>query len=67
VQDFLGNEKMEQKIYSGNFNFEKWINNLQITNSTYLRETIAEYDGFSNNEENYVGNNQMLTTQFNLN
>ncbi len=64
---FPGNEKDAMKNYSGNFNFEKWIDNFQITNSTYLRETEAEYDNSATNEHNYVGNNQMLTTQFNLN
>ncbi len=64
---FPGNEIDGMKNISGNFNFEKWIDNLQLTNSTYLRETIAEYDSSSSNENNFVGNNQMLTTQFNLN
>ena len=64
---FPGSEKDGVKNYSGNFNFEKWINNFQITNSTYLRETEAEYDNSATKEEIYVGNNQMLTTQFNLN
>ena len=64
---FPGSEKDGVKNYSGNLNFEKWINNFQITNSTYLRETEAEYDNSATKEENYVGNNQMLTTQLNLN
>ncbi len=64
---FPGNEKDGVKNYSGNFNFEKWINNFQVINSTYIRETEAEYDNSATKEENYVGNNQMLTTQFNLN
>ena len=64
---FPGNEKDGVKNYSGNFNFEKWINNFQVMNSTYIRETEAEYDNSATKEENYVGNNQMLTTQFNLN
>ena len=55
------------KNLTGNFNYEKWIESFQLTNSTYLRETIAEYDGSASNENNFVGNNKMLTTQFNLN
>ena len=64
---FPGNEIDGMKNLTGNFNFEKWIDNFQISNSTYLRETIAEYDGSATNEYNFVGNNQMLSTQFNLN
>jgi len=63
---FSGNEKDEMKNLSGNFNFEKWINNFQINNSTYFRETIAEYDGSATDEYDYVGDNKMFTTQFNL-
>lgn len=64
---YPGNEIDGVKNLSGNFNFEKWINNIRITNSTYLRETIAEYDESAINENDFVGKNQMLTTQFNLN
>ncbi len=64
---FLGNEKDGVKNYSVNFNFENWIDNFQFTNSTYLRETEAEYDKSATDEADYVGNNKMLTTQFNLN
>lgn len=63
---FSGNEIDGMKNLTGNFNFEKWIDNFHFTNSTYLRETIAEYDGSASNENNFVGNNKMLTTQFNL-
>ena len=64
---FGGNEIDGVKNISGNLNYEKWINNFRLSNSTYLRETVAEYDGSVTNENNFVGNNTMFTTQFNLN
>ena len=63
----MAEKKDGVKNYSGNFNFEKIINNIQFNNSTYFRETEAEYDNSSTNENDYIGNNKMLTTQFNIN
>ena len=63
---FGGNEIDGVKNISGNLNYEKWINNFRLSNSTYLRETVAEYDGSVTNENNFVGNNTMFTTQFNF-
>ena len=62
-----GEEDDKLENLSGNFNFEKWINNIQITNSTYLRQTIAEYDNSATNEIGYEGDNKMLSTQLKIN
>ena len=64
---FGGKEDDEVNNLSGNLNYEKWINdNTKITNSTYLRQTIAEYDNSSTNEIGYEGDNKMLTSQFGI-
>ena len=62
---YLGKEKDAMKNLSLNFNHERWQNNLKVSSSTYARETVAEYDGSSSDEENYKGNNKMFVSQLN--
>jgi len=58
-------EKDKLKNYTGNINYEKWISpELKFFNTTYLRQTISEYDrSASDNDE---GDNKMLTYQMGL-
>ena len=64
---YNGKEDDELKNLSGNLNYEKWISkNIKLKGSTYLRQTIAEYDGSSTDELEYKGDNKMLTSQFGL-
>ena len=51
---------------SGNYNFLKSYDNFVISNSLYLRETIANYDGSDTDEYGFIGNNKMISNQFNL-
>lgn len=62
-----GKENDKLKNLSTNLNFEKWHNDqIKIKNSTYIRQTIAQYDSSSSNEIGFEGNNKMATTQFEL-
>ncbi len=65
-----GSNKEKDKVlnYTGNLNYEKWLkNNLRSFNTLYIRQTIAEYDGSSANQEGYEGDNLMYTLQYGLN
>ena len=62
-----GTEDDKLENITGNFNFEKWFNNIQITNSVYLRQTIAEYDNSATKETGYEGDNKMLSSQIIIN
>ena len=64
---FGGKENDKVQNLTGNFNLEKWINDIQIKNSIYLRQTVAEYDNSASDEIGYEGNNKMLSTQFFIN
>ena len=56
----LNDEKDALKNYSTNINYEKFLNeNLRIYNTTYLRQTIAEYDNSNTNQTGYKGDNKM--------
>ena len=45
-------EKDEINNLSGNLNFENWLNtNIKVSNSTYLRQTISEYDNSKSNKK----------------
>ena len=60
-------EKDGLKNYSTNINYEKFLNeNLRIYNTTYLRQTKAEYDNSNTNQTGYEGNNKMGSIQFGL-
>ena len=60
-------EKDALKNYSTNINYEKFINdNIRIYNTTYLRQTIAEYDNSNTNQTGYEGDNKMGSLQFGL-
>ena len=60
-------EKDTLKNYSTNINFEKFLNeNTRIHNTTYIRQTKAEYDNSSTNQTGYEGNNKMGSLQFGL-
>lgn len=60
-------EKDDLKNFTTNINYEKFINeNLRIYNTTYLRQTIAEYDNSSSNQTGYEGDNKMGSLQFGL-
>ena len=60
-------EKDTLNNYSTNINYEKFLNeNLRIYNTTYLRQTKAEYDNSSTNQTDYEGDNKMGSIQFGL-
>ena len=55
------------KNYTTNINYEKFINeNLRFYNTTYLRQTKAEYDNSNTNQTGYVGDNKMGSVQFGI-
>ena len=63
----LSNEKDAVINYSSNINYEKFLNeNLRIYNTTYLRQTKAEYDNSNTNQTGYEGDNKMGSLQFGL-
>ncbi len=63
----LKDEKDGVKNYSTNINYEKFINeNIRIFNTTYLRQTKAEYDNSNTNQIGYEGDNKMGSIQFGL-
>tara|TARA_B100000427_G_scaffold322269_1_gene324030 strand:- start:1699 stop:3570 length:1872 start_codon:yes stop_codon:yes gene_type:complete len=65
---YRGKEEDGVSNISGNINYEKWIdNNIKIKNSTYLRQTISEYDSSATDEYGYEVDNRMLSSQFSLN
>ena len=53
-------EKDNVENYTANINYEKYIKpNFRFYNTTYLRQTIAEYDGSTTNQTGYEGDNKM--------
>ncbi len=63
----VSNEKDALNNYSTNINYEKFINdNVRIFNTTYLRQTKAEYDNSNVNQTGYEGDNKMGSLQFGL-
>tara|TARA_B100001109_G_C18847737_1_gene467708 strand:+ start:93 stop:1964 length:1872 start_codon:yes stop_codon:yes gene_type:complete len=63
----LTDEKDGLKNYTTNINYEKFLNeNIRIYNSTYLRQTKAQYDNSNTNQTGYEGNNKMGSIQFGL-
>ena len=60
-------EKDELKNYSANINYENFLNNnTRFYNTNYLRQTKAEYDDSSTNQNGYYGNNKMGSFQLGL-
>ena len=58
-------EKDKLRNYSGNINYEKWISpELKFFNTTYLRQTLTEYDRSSTKDDE--ANNKMLSYQMGL-
>ena len=54
--------------YTANINFEKYLNpQLRIFSTSYIRQTIAEYDGSNTNQIGYEGDNRMATIHFGIN
>ena len=67
MQEVKDDEKDGVKNYSGNLNYEKFINsNIKIFNTIYLRQTVAEYDNSSTNQTGYEGNNKMGSLHFGI-
>ena len=63
----INDENDGVKNYSTNINYEKYINeNLRFYNSTYLRQTKAEYDNSNTIQTDYEGDNKMGSIQFGL-
>lgn len=53
--------------YTTNINYEKFINqNAKFYNTTYLRQTIAEYDNSNTDQTGYEGDNKMGSLQFGI-
>ena len=53
-------EKDSVENYTANINYENYIKpNLRFYNTTYLRQTIAEYDGSVTKQTGYEGDNKM--------
>ena len=56
----VDDEKDSVENYTANINYEKYIKpNFRFYNTTYLRQTIAEYDGSVTNQTGYEGDNKM--------
>ena len=63
----LNDEKDGLLNYSTNVNYERFLsNNLRLYNTTYLRQTKAEYDNSDINQTGYKGDNRMGTIQMGL-
>ena len=63
----LDDEKDRVKNYTTNVNYEKYLKpNLRFHNTTYLRQTIAKYDGSATKQTGYKGDNKMGTFHFGL-
>ncbi len=63
----LNDENDGVKNYSTNINYEKFINdNIRVFNTTYIRQTKAEYDNSNTNQIGYEGDNKMGSVQFGL-
>ncbi len=60
-------EKDGVQNFTLNVNYEKFINeNTKFFNTSYLRQTIAEYDNSDSNQSGYEGDNKMASFQFGL-
>ncbi len=60
-------EKDSVENYTTNINYENYIKpNLRFYNTTYLRQTIAEYDGSTTKQTGYEGDNKMGSFQLGL-
>ena len=67
VKGNQSDEKDALNNYSTNINYEKFFNeNIRIYNTTYLRQTKAEYDNSKTNQTGYEGDNKMGSIQFGL-
>ncbi len=67
VQGDKNDEKDGVENYTTNINYETFIKpNLRLFNTTYLRQTVAEYDNSATNQTGYEGNNNMGSIQFGL-
>ena len=67
VRGNIDDEKDEVKNYTTNINYEKYLNpQTRIFNTSYLRQTIAEYDNSTSNQTGYEGDNRMATLHFGL-
>ena len=56
----IHDEKDSVENYTANINYEKYIKpSLRFYNTTYIRQTIAEYDGSVTNQTGYEGDNKM--------
>lgn len=63
----INDEKDGLKNYTTNINYEKFINqNARFYNTTYFRQTIAEYDNSNSNQTGYEGDNKMGSFQFGI-
>ena len=63
----IDDEKDRVKNYTTNVNYEKYLKpNLRFHNTTYLRQTIAKYDGSATKQTGYKGDNKMGTFHFGL-
>lgn len=68
VRGNSNDEKDELKNYTVNINFDKYLNeNSKFYFTNYLRQTIADYDNSSSNQDGYKGDNKMGSFQFGLN
>ncbi len=60
-------EKDGLKNYTVNMNFEKYLNdNSKLYSTSYLRQTVADYDNSSSNQNGYKGDNKMGAFQIGL-
>ena len=68
VRGNSNDEKDQLKNYTVNINFDKYLNeNSKFYFTNYLRQTIADYDNSSSNQDGYKGDNKMGSFQFGLN
>ena len=60
-------EKDGVKNYSTNINYQNFLSDeLRLYSNSYIRQTIADYDGSSTDQYGYEGDNRMGTFQFGL-
>ncbi len=63
----IDDEKDRVKNYTANINYEKYLKpNLRFYNNSYVRQTVANYDGSATNQTGYEGDNKMGTFQFGI-
>ena len=64
----VDDEKDGVENFTANINFEKYLKpNLRLFSTSYLRQTISEYDGSNTNQIGYEGDNKMTTLHLGLN